>query len=55
MGMCAHTDTHLGAGIAFRIKAGFYNSCFNGLLIFRLQLTVNRKSSISLTQRGAAT
>lgn len=50
-----HTHTHLGVGIAFRIKTGFYNSCFNGLLIFRLQLMGNRKSSISSTPQEAAT
>ena len=50
-----YTHTHLGVGIAFRIKTGVHNSYFNGLLIFRLQLMGNRKSSISSTQREVAT
>lgn len=52
--VCTHRHT-FGGWHCFQDKSGFYNSCFNGLLIFRLQLTGNRKSSISLTQREAAT
>lgn len=51
MGTCACTHTRTGAGIALRIKTKIYNSYFNCLLIFRLQLMEDQKSLISLTQQ----